>query len=104
VSARAEALRESAPTLTVPEQSGSDGLRRGCFEVSFPAEDAAKAAARDARAVGFVVAIRERDLGGWLIVSRRNNAFPADDGDRYASRLRAIAGLHGGTYDRFVPE
>lgn len=86
------------------ETSYESGLRRGSFEVHFPAEDGAKAAARDARAVGFVVAIREGDFGNWLIVSRRRNAFPADDGDRYASRLRAIAALHGGTYDRFVPE
>ena len=104
MSARAETLRASAPPTTVLNHDDSDLFRRGCFEASFPAEHAAKAAARDARSVGFVVAIREGDFGSWLILSRRKDAFPADDGDRYASRLRAIAGLHGGTYDRFVPE
>jgi hypothetical protein len=81
-----------------------DSFRRGCFEASFPQEHAARAAARDARAVGFVVAISEGDFGSWLIASRRKDAFPADDGDRYASRVRAIARVHGGTYDRFIPE
>jgi hypothetical protein len=100
---RAEPLRESAPSLTVPEHSAS-GLRRGRFELSFPGEHGAKAAARDARAVGFVVAIAEGGVEGWLIVGRRKDAFPADDGDRYASRLRAIARLHGGAYGRFVLE
>jgi hypothetical protein len=104
VPGQAETSYERAATLSAPGRSGSNGLRRGSFELHFPEEDSAKAAARDARTVGFVVAISEGDFGRWLFVSRRNDAFPADDGDRYASRLRAIADLHGGTYDRFVPE
>ena len=98
---QAETSYESVLPLSA---TGWNGLRRGSFELDFPGEDAAKAAARDARTVGFVVAIREGDFGRWHISSRRKDAFPADDGDRYASRLRGIAGLHGGTYVRFVPE
>jgi hypothetical protein len=101
---QAETSYESAPTISAARSGGPNPFRRGSFEVHFPGEDAARAAARDASAVGFVVAISESDFGRWLVVSRRKDAFPADDGDRYASRLRAIAGLHGGTYDGFVPE
>ena len=41
--------------------------------------------------------------GGWLLTARRKNSFPADERDRYASRLKRICEPFGGRYDRFVP-
>lgn len=78
-------------------------LLRGRFEAQFENLDAARAAARDARAVGFVVHV-DQNAFGWLAVGRRRLPFPRDERDRYASRLNAIARRHGGAFSRFVEE
>lgn len=76
----------------------------GHFDAAFRDENAAKAAARDARAVGYVVDVEETGAGGWAIIAWRKDPFPADEQQRYAARMRAIAIRHGGSYMRFVPE
>lgn len=76
----------------------------GEFYASFRQPDAARAAARDARAVGFVVEVHETGKGRWAIFARRKDPFPPDEQQRYAARLRAIAGKHEGTHRRFVRE
>ena len=78
-------------------------LLHGRFEAQFEDVDAARAAARDARAVRFVVDVRQ-DTTGWLAVGRRQLPFPSDERDRYASRFHAIATQHGGSFSRFVEE
>jgi hypothetical protein len=83
---------------------GEDGLTRGRFEAEFKDVDAAKAAARDARGVGFVVDIPRETAQGWLLIGRRRLPFPNDECERYASRVRAIATQHGGVFSRFVEE
>ena len=88
------------------ESSAPGGVARllsGRFEAQFEDLDAARAAARDARAVGFVVDVDQDGLG-WLAVGRRRLPFPRDERDRYASRLDAIARQHGGAFSRFVEE
>jgi hypothetical protein len=82
---------------------GAVRLVRGRFEAQFEDMDAARAAARDARAVGFVVDVRQ-ETTGWLILGRRQLPFPGDERDRYASRLHAIAAQHGGAFSQFVEE
>jgi hypothetical protein len=82
---------------------GAVRLIGGRFEAQFEDLDAARAAARDARAVGFDVDVDENALG-WLAVGRRRLPFPRDERDRYASRLDAIARQHGGAFSRFVEE
>jgi hypothetical protein len=77
---------------------------RGRFEARFADRGCATAAARDARATGFVVEAFEENPTSWLIVGRRRDAFPRDERDRYASRLNAIAAHHGGVFSRFVDE
>jgi hypothetical protein len=84
--------------------AGGFALVRGRFEARFDDVEAAKAAARDARAVGFSVDVRGDAAKGWLIVGRRKLPFPTDERDRYASRVQAIAVRHGGTFHRFVEE
>ncbi len=42
--------------------------------------------------------------GHWLLSLRRNGHFPADERDRYTSRLTRIVGPHGGRYDTFMPD
>jgi len=76
---------------------------RGRFEAQFEDVDDARAAARDARAVGFAVDVRQ-DTTGWLTVGRRQLPFPGDERDRYASRFHAIATQHGGAFSQFVEE
>jgi hypothetical protein len=76
---------------------------RGRFEARFKDADGARAAARDGRAVGFIVDVR-RDATGWIAVGRRGLPFPGDERDRYASRFGAIAAQHGGGSTRFVEE
>lgn len=78
-------------------------LLRGRFEACFGDVDAARAAARDCRSVGFTVDVRQ-DTTGWLAVGRRKLPFPGDERDRYASRFGAIANRNGGSYVRFVEE
>jgi hypothetical protein len=92
--------------MTSPDAGTARGfaLVHGRFEAGFDDVEAAKAAARDARAVGFSVDVRGDAAKGWLIVGRRKLPFPADERDRYASRLQAIAARHGGTFRRFVEE
>jgi hypothetical protein len=80
------------------------GLVRGRFEALFEDADVARAAARDARAVGFAVDVPRETAHGWLIVGRRKLPFSTDDRDRYASRVDAIATQHGGAFSRFVEE
>ena len=82
---------------------GAVRLLRGRFEALFEDADAARAAAREARAVRFIVDI-EQDTAGWLAVGRRHLPFADDDRDRYASRFHAIATQHGGVFKRFVEE
>lgn len=82
---------------------GAVRLMRGRFEAQFEDMDAARAAARDARAVGFAVDVRQ-DTTGWLTVGRRQLPFPGDERDRYASRFHAIATQHGGAFSQFVEE
>jgi uncharacterized protein YhdP len=82
---------------------GAVRLLRGRFEARFVDEEAARTAARDARAVGFVVDV-QRDAEGWLAVGRRRLPFPGDERDRYASRLHMIATRNRGAFTRFVEE
>lgn len=86
-----------------PAVDGQVRLLRGQFEARFDDVDAARAAARDTRAVGFVTDVLQ-DTGGWLIVGRRQLPFPGDERDRYASRLHEIARRHGGAYTQFVAD
>ncbi len=79
-------------------------LSSGAFRTRFGDEPTARAAARDARSVGFVVEVEGDPTGGWLTVSRRRQPFAPDDAARYASRLRAIATEHGGAYEAFIEE
>jgi hypothetical protein len=81
----------------------AQSLLNGRFEAQFEDVEAAKAAARDARAVGFVVDVRQ-DTAGWLAVARRQLPFPGDERDRYASRFHTIATQHGGAFSQFVEE
>jgi hypothetical protein len=78
-------------------------LLRGRFEAQFEDMDSARAAARDARAVGFVVDVQQA-AAGWLAVGRRQLPFPGDERDRYASRFGTIAMQHGGAFSQFVEE
>jgi hypothetical protein len=82
---------------------GTVRLLRGRFEAHFEDLEAARAAARDARAVGFVVDVQQ-DAGGWLTVGRRQLPFPGDERDRYASRFQGIATQRGGAFSQFVEE
>lgn len=77
-------------------------LLEGSFLIAFDDERAALDAARECRSVAFVAEISP-DGGGWLLSASRKNSFPADERDRYASRLQRICGPFGGRYDRFVP-
>jgi hypothetical protein len=83
---------------------GREGFAWGRFEARFADRGGATSAARDARVTGFVVDISEPSRGSWLIVGRRREAFPRDEGDRYASRLQAITAHYGGVYRGFVDE
>jgi hypothetical protein len=82
---------------------GRKHLLGGRFEAQFEDLEGARAAARDARAVGFDVDVDENAFG-WLAAGRRRLPFPRDERDRYASRLDAIARQHGGAFSRFVEE
>lgn len=96
-------------TTQTPEDAAGDrvagAVRLVCgrFEAKFVDVDAARAAARDARAVGFAVDVRQ-DVSGWLTVGRRGLPFPGDERDRYASRFHAIATQYGGAFSQFVEE
>ena len=79
-------------------------LSSGAFTMRFATEPSVRAAARDARSVGFVVAVEADGASGWLMVSRRRHPFAADDALRYARRLQTIATEHGGDYEDFVEE
>ena len=78
-------------------------LLNGRFEAQFEDVDAARAAARDARAVGFADDVVQ-DPTGWVAVGRRRLPFPGDERDRYSSRYHAIATQHGGSFSQFVEE
>jgi hypothetical protein len=80
------------------------GLSSGAFRTRFADEPTARAAARDARSVGFVVDVESGAGSGWLTISRRRHPFAADDMARYARRLQTIATAHGGDYQDFVEE
>jgi hypothetical protein len=82
---------------------GSARLLGGRFEARFAELEAARAAARDARAVGFVVDVDETATG-WLAIGRRRLTFPGDERDRYAQRFHSIAAQHGGAFIQFVEE
>lgn len=85
------------------DAGGSVRLLRGRFEAQFEDVEAARAAARDARAVGFVVDVQQ-GASAWLAVGRRRLPFPGDERDRYASRFHAIARQRGGAFTQFVEE
>ena len=88
------------------DRASGDAVRllHGRFEARFDELESARAAARDACGVGFVVDVHE-DARGWLTVGRRRQLpFPSDERDRYASRFHAIAAQHGGAFSRFVEE
>jgi hypothetical protein len=92
--------------MTPPEDRTVDSavrLLRGRFEAQFEDVEAARAAARDARSVGFVVDVEE-NAKGWRAVGRRQLPFPGDERDRYASRFHTIATRHGGAFSQFVEE
>jgi hypothetical protein len=91
-------------TLHDAPASGGAGLTRGRFEAEFEEVEAARAAARDARAAGFVVDPPRKTASGWQIAGRHKLPFPEDDRDRYANRVRTIATRHGGEFGRFVQE
>ena len=91
-------------SVEAPDDAGGRvRLLRGRFEAQFDDVEAARAAARDARAVGFVIDVQEGEIG-WLAVGRRQQPFPGDERDRYASRFNAIARQRGGSFTRFVEE
>jgi hypothetical protein len=77
-------------------------LLEGSFLIAFDTERAALDAARECRSVAFVADVTETGAG-WLLTVSRKNSFPADERDRYASRLQRICAPLGGRYDRFVP-
>jgi hypothetical protein len=79
-------------------------LSSGVFRTRFAEESAARAAARDARCVGFVVDVEEAQGLGWLTMSRLRHPFASDDALRYAQRLRTIATQHGGAFDEYVED
>jgi len=87
-----------------PARGGHRRLTRGRFEAEFEDIEAAKAAARDARAVGFIVDAPRETAERWRVVGRPKLPFPTDERDRYASRVHAIAARHGGEFSRFVEE
>jgi hypothetical protein len=82
---------------------GSVPFLCGRFEAQFEDAEAARTAARDARAVGFVVDVQQ-GARGWLAVARRRLPFPGDERDRYASRFHSVAARHGGAFSQFVEE
>ena len=85
------------------DTGGQIRLLHGRFEAQFEDAEAARAAARDARAVGFVVDVQQ-GARGWLAVARRQLPFPGDERDRYASRFHGIASQRGGGFTQFVEE
>lgn len=87
-----------------PSRGGLRRLTRGRFEAEFEDVEAARGAARDARAVGFIVDVPRETAQGWRVVGRPKLPFPNDERDRYASRVHAIATRHGGEFSRFVEE
>ena len=44
------------------------------------------------------------DGAAWVLGVRRTGTFPADERDRYASRLRRIVQPYGGRYETFLPD
>ena len=76
-------------------------LLAGSFLIVFDEERAALDAARECRSVAFVAEVRGAGTG-WVLDASRKNLFPADERDRYASRLKRICAPFGGRYDRFV--
>jgi hypothetical protein len=76
-------------------------LLDGSFLIAFDDERAALDAARECRSVAFVADVSKAPAG-WLLSASRKNSFPADERDRYASRLKRICEPLGGRYDRFV--
>lgn len=86
-----------------PAPDGAVRLLQGRFEARFQDVMTARAAARDCRAVGFIVDVHP-DTSGWLAVGRRGLPFPSDERDRYASRFHTIASQHGGAFVQFVEE
>lgn len=104
--AQASTWERDQESWNLPRASTSENASRllsGRFEARFAEEGAARAAARDARAVGFVVDV-DRPGREWLAVGRRRLPFPADERDRYASRFRSIAAQHGGAFTQFAEE
>jgi hypothetical protein len=92
------------PDDTAAQGADKNRFVSGEFEAHFDDAEAARAAARDARAVGFVVNPPREGAEGWLIAGRRTLRFPCDERDRYASRFQTIARHHGGTFDRFAED
>lgn len=78
-------------------------LLEGSFLIAFDDERAALDAARECRSVAFVADVSKGE-DGWILKASRKNTFPADERDRYASRLRRICAPFGGRYERFVKD
>jgi hypothetical protein len=72
--------------------------------VEFDDERAALAAARECRSTAFVAVVSEGGIGRWILTLRRKNLFPADERDRYASRVRRLVDPYGGRYESFHPD
>jgi sugar/nucleoside kinase (ribokinase family) len=72
--------------------------------VEFDDEPSAQAAARECRSTAFVALVSPDDFGRWILTLRRKNTFPADERDRYASRVRRLVDPHGGRYTSFHPD
>jgi hypothetical protein len=92
------------PDDTAPQGADKNRFVSGEFEAHFDDAEAARAAARDARAVGFLVNPPREGAEGWLIAGRRKLGFPCDERDRYASRFQTIARHHGGTFNQFAED
>jgi hypothetical protein len=80
----------------------SSTLLSGSFLIAFDDERAALDAARECRSVAFVATVTE-EKPEWILSVSRKNLFPADERDRYESRLKRIVEPFGGRYQRFVP-
>ena len=87
-----------------PVLTRASTLLAGAFVVAFDDERNAQAAARDCRTTAFVADVALGTDGGWRLSLRRKGLFPADERDRYASRVRRIVGPHGGRYETFLPD
>jgi Regulator of ribonuclease activity B len=76
----------------------------GVFPLSFGGEDAAQAAAREARTRGFIVDVTQQSEVRWANHARVRNPVAAADLNRYASRLKKVAATFDCAYHSFTPD